>query len=92
MISFIIADSIRLLISVRRVVVLLCRLVILGRVDLRILELVNVLEAGALLALLLIRFVQLAVEELGVSSALANVNIALSRHLVFELLLAASAQ
>lgn len=91
LISFIIAAASRLLISVGRVVVLLRRLVILSRMDLRILELVDVLEACALLALLLVRFVELAVEELGVSSALANVNIAVSRHLVFELLLAASA-
>lgn len=89
--SIIIAAASRLLISVGRVVVLLRRLVILSRMDLRILELVDVLEAGTLLALLLVRFVELAVEELGVSSALANVNIAVSRHFVFELLLAASA-
>ena len=70
---------------------LLSGLVLLGWVDLSVLELVDVLEAGALFALLLVFFVELAVEELSVGSPLTNVYIAVSGHLVFELLLAASA-
>ena len=54
-----------------------------------LLELVYVLKAGSLLAFLLISLIQLSIEKFSVGSALANIYIILSLHLILELLLSA---
>ena len=52
-----------------------------------VLELLNVLIAGAFNAFLTLQTVNLLVEEFRVRAALSNIEITGARHLVFELLL-----